>query len=88
MLINFKVIYKDVLNVQDGDTNAGQLPENIGKNRYRDVLPYEVCTCDGYYLACHLHSSISNVVCRTLEYGSTQLTMPLAMTMSMQVMSM
>ena len=39
------VINKAVLHLQDGDTNAGQLPENIGKNRYRDVLPYEVRTC-------------------------------------------
>ena len=32
--------------LQGGDTSAGQLPENIGKNRYRDVLPYEVSTCE------------------------------------------
>ena len=31
--------------LQGGDTSAGQLPENIGKNRYRDVLPYEVSKC-------------------------------------------
>ena len=29
---------------QDSDINAGQLPENIPKNRYKDILPYEVCT--------------------------------------------
>ena len=30
------------VDLQEADTSAGQLPENIGKNRYRDVLPYEV----------------------------------------------
>lgn len=29
--------------LQDSDFNAGQIPENIPKNRYKDILPYEVC---------------------------------------------
>ena len=28
--------------IQNSDINAGQLPENIPKNRYKDILPYEV----------------------------------------------
>lgn len=28
--------------MQGANIDAGQLPENIHKNRYRDILPYEV----------------------------------------------
>ena len=40
------MIQNNICMLQGGDTSAGQLPENIGKNRYRDVLPYEVSKSD------------------------------------------
>ena len=35
-------VYHLIPILQDSDINAGQLPENIPKNRYKDILPYEV----------------------------------------------
>ena len=70
--------------LQGGDTSAGQLPENIGKNRYRDVLPYEVSKC--WLINIAGIDSVNNTLYRRLEYNSTRLTTALAMTTSMQAL--